>query len=182
MLSGVLYLKLCWKSVFRATHFALFIKLLTTERVIRRCPCHGMQVGYHYKYSRMGVSPSISAWPTIADLLLAHISQGVILPRRGGGGERHAQAETLCTHATAKYLLLHSEAIPPFSSSAQGKQFFLSGSILLCTTWWWYLHLGHQLKIREEKISWNANYRNLGSKWGINLIWHFGFGILSFGP
>lgn len=85
MLSGVLYLKLCWKSVFRATHFALFIKLLTTERVIRRCHCHGMQVGYHYKYSRMGVSPSISAWPTIADLLLAHISQGVILPRRGGG-------------------------------------------------------------------------------------------------
>ena len=52
----------------------------------------------------------------------------------GGGEERHAQAETLCTHATAKYLLLHSEAIPPFSSSAQGKQFFLSGSILLCTT------------------------------------------------
>ena len=106
---------------------------------------------------------------------------------RGGGerereGERHDQAETLCPHATAKYLLLHSEAIPPFSSSAQGKQFFLSGSILLCTTWWWYLHLGHQLKIREEKISWNANYRNLGSKWRINLIWHFGFGILSFGP
>ena len=104
--------------------------------------------------------------------------------KKGGGGreERHTQAETLCTHATAKYLLLHSEAIPPFSSSAQGKQFFLSGSILLCTTWWWYLHLGHQLKIREEKISWNANYKNLGTTWRINLIWNFGFGILSFGP
>ena len=56
LLSGVVYLKLCWKSV-RATPFALFIKLLTTKRVIRRCPCHIMQVGYHYKYSRMGVSP-----------------------------------------------------------------------------------------------------------------------------
>ena len=55
LLSGVVYLKLCWKSV-RATPFALFIKLLTTKRVIRRCPHHIMQVGYH-KYSRMGVSP-----------------------------------------------------------------------------------------------------------------------------
>lgn len=126
---------------------------------------------------------SLALLQSVLDPLLQTSCQRTFLKvlyfQEGGGGERHAQAET---HATAKYLLLHSEAIPPFSSSAQGKQFFLSGSILLCTTWWWYLHLGHQLKIREEKISWNADYRNLGSKWRINLIWHFGFGILSFGP
>lgn len=138
------------------------------------------------KWIRKKFVCSLAPLQSVLDPLLQtscqHTFLKVLYFQERGGGRRDTLRLKHCTHATAKYLLLHSEAIPPFSSSAQGKQFFLSGSILLCTTWWWYLHLGHQLKIREEKISWNANYKNLGSTWRINLIWHFGFGILSFGP